>query len=64
MERSLEKMKQADLVLYLFDARDEKPEVIETLKAELDKQQLNYLLVANKIDERRGRRSKRKIQRL
>lgn len=50
MERSLAKMKQADLVLYLFDARDEKQEVKEK-KSELDKQQLNYLLLANKIDE-------------
>lgn len=50
MERSLEKMKQADLVLYLFDARDDKQE-IKNKKAELDNQQLNYLLLANKIDE-------------
>ncbi|MGZ8539642.1 MAG: tRNA uridine-5-carboxymethylaminomethyl(34) synthesis GTPase MnmE [Chitinophagaceae bacterium] len=50
MERSLEKMKKADLVLYLFDARDEKQEV-KNKKAELDNQQLNYLLLANKIDE-------------
>lgn len=50
MERSLEKMKQADLVLYLFDAGDEKRE-IKSKKTELDNQQLNYLLLANKIDE-------------
>ncbi len=50
MERSIEKMKQADLVLYLFDAAEEKS-AIETRKQELDKQQLKYLLVANKIDE-------------
>ncbi|MGZ8517941.1 MAG: tRNA uridine-5-carboxymethylaminomethyl(34) synthesis GTPase MnmE, partial [Chitinophagaceae bacterium] len=50
MERSLEKMKKADLVLYLFDARDEKQEV-KNKKAELDNQQLKYLLLANKIDE-------------
>ena len=43
-------MKQADLVLYLFDARDEKMEV-RNKKSELDNQQLNYLLLANKIDE-------------
>lgn len=43
-------MKQADLVLYLFDARDEKQEVKEK-KLELDNQKLNYLLLANKIDE-------------
>lgn len=50
VERSLEKMKQAGLVIYLFDARDEKQEV-SNKKSELDNQPLNYLLVANKIDE-------------
>jgi tRNA modification GTPase len=49
IERSLEKMKQADLVLFLFDANDTRS-AIETLKVEIEKQQLNYLLVANKID--------------
>jgi tRNA modification GTPase len=50
MERSVEKMKQADLVLYLFDVRDEKPEV-GALRSEIEKQQVNYLLVGNKIDQ-------------
>ena len=50
VERSLEKMKQANLVLYLFDANDEKTEVAEK-KTELDRQHINYLLLANKIDE-------------
>ena len=49
MKRSLEKMKQADLVLYLFDAREMSLE-LKNLQSELNKQQLNYLLVANKID--------------
>jgi tRNA modification GTPase len=49
MERSLEKMKQADLVLYLFDVGDS-PEEIVVLQAGIAKQQLNYLLVGNKID--------------
>jgi tRNA modification GTPase len=49
MERSLEKMKQADLVLYLFDAT-ESIEEVRIKKLEFENQQLNYLLVANKID--------------
>jgi tRNA modification GTPase len=49
MERSIEKMKQADLVLYLFDAGEGSAEV-GSKKSELDQQGLNYLLVANKID--------------
>jgi tRNA modification GTPase len=48
MERSLEKMKQADLVLYLFDVSESKEEIKER-KREIES--LNYLLVANKIDE-------------
>ncbi|MEO6612415.1 MAG: tRNA uridine-5-carboxymethylaminomethyl(34) synthesis GTPase MnmE [Chitinophagaceae bacterium] len=49
MERSLEKMKQADLVLYLFDAGDAGSEIGEK-KLEMESQGLNFLLVANKID--------------
>ncbi|HEX7844247.1 MAG TPA: tRNA uridine-5-carboxymethylaminomethyl(34) synthesis GTPase MnmE, partial [Chitinophagaceae bacterium] len=50
IERSIEKMKQADLVLYLFDVADDKTEV-GNMRAEIEKQQLNYLLVGNKIDQ-------------
>ncbi|HEV7782207.1 MAG TPA: tRNA uridine-5-carboxymethylaminomethyl(34) synthesis GTPase MnmE [Chitinophagaceae bacterium] len=50
MERSLAKMKQADLVLYLFDAADPKPGV-GSQKSVLDEMELNYLLVVNKIDQ-------------
>ncbi|MBL7746226.1 MAG: tRNA uridine-5-carboxymethylaminomethyl(34) synthesis GTPase MnmE [Chitinophagaceae bacterium] len=49
MERSLMKMKEADLVLYLFDAGESVPE-IQAQKAVFDKQESHYLLVANKID--------------
>lgn len=47
--RSLEKMKQANLIIYLFDVNDEVKE-LEKQKTEMDKQQLNYLLVGNKTD--------------
>ncbi len=50
IERSLEKMKQADLVLYLFDVNEPLPG-IENLKTEIEEHQLNYLLVGNKIDQ-------------
>lgn len=49
VEKSLDKMKTADLVLYLFDVSGPLEEAT-ALKAELDKQQLNYLLIGNKID--------------
>jgi tRNA modification GTPase len=49
VERSLDKMKTADLVLYLFEVNDSTCEV-GSMKSELDKQQLNYLLIGNKVD--------------
>lgn len=50
VQRSLEKMKQAGLVLYLFDVEEEPAEIIKR-KKEMEEQGLNYLLVANKIDK-------------
>jgi tRNA modification GTPase len=60
IERSLEKMKQADLVLYLFDVIDTKHE-IEKRTSEMDAEGLNYLLVANKIDETGEDEAKKKF---
>ena len=50
VERSLEKIKQANLVLYLFDSGDDSHE-IENKKLEFVQQGLKFLLVANKIDQ-------------
>lgn len=49
VERSLDKMKKADLVLYVFDVAEEREEVMH-LQAVIAKEQLNVLLVGNKID--------------
>ncbi|MGC4035714.1 MAG: tRNA uridine-5-carboxymethylaminomethyl(34) synthesis GTPase MnmE [Chitinophagaceae bacterium] len=49
INRSIEKMKQADLVLYLFDVKDNEEEIHRQQSA-MKQQGLNYLLVANKID--------------
>ena len=49
IERSLEKMNQAELVLYIFDIADEVHDVRDT-RAALEKKGLNFLLVGNKID--------------
>ena len=49
VERSLEKMKQADLVLYVIDPADEIIE-IGKLRSEMEAGQLKYLFVINKID--------------
>jgi tRNA modification GTPase len=43
-------MNQADLVLYIFDT-GQNPDELITVKSELEEKQLNYLLVANKIDQ-------------
>jgi tRNA modification GTPase len=50
MERSLEKMRGANLVLYIFDT-DESKDEINNKKSAFELQELNYLLVANKIDK-------------
>lgn len=47
--RSIEKMRKADLVIYLFDAK-EKPEEVLLWKQKANQDNLKYLLVANKID--------------
>jgi tRNA modification GTPase len=47
--KSLEKMEQADLVIYLFDVADEVEEV-KKRKQEFEQSGTRFLLVANKID--------------
>ena len=51
IERSLQKMQSADLVLYVFDCSED-PAIVADWKIQAEKEQLNYLLVANKIDEK------------
>ncbi len=60
IEKSLGKMKTADLVLYLFDV-DEEVKEINGLHDELKKRELNFLLVANKTDKKDARISKDKF---
>jgi tRNA modification GTPase len=51
VKRSLEKMQQADLVLYLFDVNiTSKNELLDT-KKDLLSQNIKHLLVGNKIDQ-------------
>ncbi len=52
IERTQEKMKQAGLVLYLFDVNDPKPKLKEWV-TRIEKLGSPYLLLANKIDEAR-----------
>ncbi len=63
IERSLEKIKQADLVLYVFDVNEAVIEVRTWLqKAQQDN--LRFLLVANKIDSLGEKSSKEKFAEL
>lgn len=50
IERSLEKMRTAQLVLYVFDV-NESHETVLSWKQEADQHGWNYLLVGNKLDE-------------
>ncbi len=50
MEKSLEKMKTADIVLYMFDAAATSAEAYQQLRKDLTEQGLNFILVANKSD--------------
>jgi tRNA modification GTPase len=50
IERSIQKMKQADLVIYLFDVNEMQPEELKNLSTELSVQNLKFLLVGNKTD--------------
>jgi tRNA modification GTPase len=50
IEKSLQKMKQADIVLYLFDVAETSADELRSTIAEMQQQQINYLLVGNKVD--------------
>jgi tRNA modification GTPase len=50
IEKSLEKMKSADVVLYIFDAATESLDELKKAIDNFKKLQIKYLLVANKLD--------------
>lgn len=50
VEKSLEKMKAADVVLYLFDVNTTTAAALQTAIENFKKEQIQYLLIANKID--------------
>lgn len=51
IEKSLQKMKQADIVLYLFDVNEMTLDELKSIELDMQEQKINYLLVANKTDE-------------
>jgi tRNA modification GTPase len=50
VERSLEKMSQADVVIYLFDVNEISGEELLAVVHEMNEKGIHYLLVGNKID--------------
>ncbi len=50
VERSYEKMKAADLVLYLFDVNEIDAQLLQTVIDDFKEQNINYLLIGNKVD--------------
>jgi len=51
MEKSLEKMRSADLVLYIYDINEMDAAALAILEEELRKAGKKYLLAANKVDK-------------
>ncbi len=49
--KSYEKMRSADVVVYLFDAEETTPEMLQYQEELLRSESLQYILVANKVDE-------------
>ncbi|HTE24999.1 tRNA uridine-5-carboxymethylaminomethyl(34) synthesis GTPase MnmE [Flavitalea sp.] len=50
IEKSLEKMAQADIVIYIFDINEETPAQIQTVVNDLQSRSIDYLLIGNKSD--------------
>jgi tRNA modification GTPase len=50
VEKSMEKMQQADLVLYLFDVNTESQTELEAALLQVQEQNKNYFFIGNKVD--------------
>jgi tRNA modification GTPase len=62
IERSYLKMKQADLVLYLFDVNQVSTGELKKIETELSQQTTKYLLAGNKIDAAKENSFDKKFQ--
>ena len=54
-------MKQADVVLYLFDVTETSAEELKAKAADMEQQGIHYLLVGNKIDVTDEKASREKV---
>jgi tRNA modification GTPase len=55
IEKSLEKMRAANLVLYLFDVNEIDATNLQTVVDGFEKEQIHYLLIGNKVDGVEGK---------
>ena len=55
VEKSFEKMRAADLVIYLFDVNEIDNSFLESVVADFEKENIQYLLVGNKVDGKAGK---------
>ncbi len=52
IEKSLLKMRQADMVIYLFDVNEMSSKELNTIATDFKNQNINFILTGNKIDEK------------
>ena len=51
IERTMEKMDKADIVLYMFDVNDESTHELKKVESELKEKSKSFLLIGNKADD-------------
>jgi tRNA modification GTPase len=61
IEKSLKKMKEADLVMYLFDVNEMESSEVLHVADEFKSQSIRYLLVGNKLDQVNGQDIRKKF---
>ena len=54
IEKSFEKMRAADLVVYLFDVNEIDASILQIVVAGFEKENIKYLLIGNKVDGQEG----------
>lgn len=61
IEKSREKMNQADIIIYLFDVYGTDPEELQSLSTRLQKEGKKFLLTANKCDDQHDPQLRKKF---
>ncbi|HEU4472124.1 MAG TPA: tRNA uridine-5-carboxymethylaminomethyl(34) synthesis GTPase MnmE [Flavisolibacter sp.] len=61
IEKSRQKMKQADIVIYLFDVNETTPEDLQQTVREMEGSNITFLLAGNKLDNPVGQSAREKF---